>query len=201
MHGISTSWRADDNTHQPKSTATIHAEVEHLLDWPETALVMGRKDASFRDFYNALKADGFDPGKSMEDLAKELSTTKGRQVFFDRMAKAGVPVPRLKKQGNEVPDYNTWVAETPWLNAPSAVDSSAEAQSQIGISIDTARVAAAPALVSVAAAGADKTDKTADKTNEADKAAVGDKTDKANGSDAGSVDRRYKHTEGLFGGG
>ena len=203
MHGISTSWRADDNTHQPKSTATIHAEVEHLLDWPETALVMGRKDASFRDFYNALKADGFDPGKSMEDLAKELSTTKGRQVFFDRMAKAGVPVPRLKKQGNEVPDYNTWVAETPWLNAPSAVDSSAEAQSQIGIGIDTARVAvaAAPALVSVAAAGADKTDKTADKTNEADKAAVGDKTDKANGSDAGSVDRRYKHTEGLFGGG
>ena len=104
-----------------------------------------------------------------------------------------------------MPDYNTWVAETPWLNAPSAVDSSAEAQSQIGIGIDTARVAAAPALVSVAAAGADKAnktaDKTADKTNEADKAAVGDKTDKANGSDAGSVDRRYKHTEGLFGGG
>ena len=201
MHGISTSWRADDNTHQPKSTATIHAELEHLLDWPETALVMGRKDTSFRDFYNALKADGFDPGKSMEDLAKELSTTKGRQVFFDRMAKAGVPVPRLKKQGNEVPDYQTWVAETPWLNAPSAVDSSAEAQSQIGI--DTARVAAAPALVSVAAAGADKTDKTSDKTNEADKAAVGDKTDKANESDAGSVDNgsRYKHTEGLFGGG
>ena len=195
MYGISTSWKDKKESHQAKSTATIHAEVEHLLDWPETALVMGRKDASFRDFYNALKADGFDPGKSMEDLAKELSTTKGRQVFFDRMVKAGVPVPRLKKQGNEVPDYHTWVAETPWLKTRTT---GSAAEPAAATRVDTARRAAAPVLVPVKPAVSEKADvaDVTDVTDVADEPDVADVTDVTDEPEESGL--RYTHTEGLF---